>query len=138
MTGCSKEQKSLCNKEYMLIYYKLILFYQSYRIIKFIFERAFIQEKIKSLFQDDLNKISDEDLKKFFNYFINEHTYSSSDYDIPDLTIKEKMHLFFHHYILFLIKDSNPDIISKNATENEYGPKLHEIFKKIFNGDIIL
>ena len=67
------------------------------------------------------------------------------------------MHFFFHHYLLNLIKKSNPNILRKESdsallerlrgmipnslrtpTEKEYVPLLSKIFKRIFNGELIL
>jgi hypothetical protein len=159
--SCTKY--SYTNK-YMLIYYKLILFFQSYKIIKSIPDIA-CNPDIKSLFQDELKAISDNDLQDFFKNFINARTYKSDkDYVIPNLPIEEKMHLFFHNYILNLIINSKPSILrddsnydrilSKilpkrfkdmilhilkgNPTEKEYVSKLPDIFKGIFKGEIIL
>ena len=142
MIACCNISKLICYKYdhtamFMLIYYKLILFYESYKIIKSIPEIDSIPE-IKSLFQDDLNSNSIEDFKNFFNYFIYKNRYTLDDYEIPDLFIEEKMHLYFHHYILNLIKQSNPEIISTDAKESDYGHLLPTIFKDILNGDIIL
>ena len=156
--------KYINTNKYMLIYYKLILFFQSYKIIKSIPNIA-SNPDIKSLFQDELKDISDTDLKDFFEYFIKSNTYKlDKDYDIANLPIEEKMHLFFHHYILNLIISTNPSILRNdsnydkilskilpnrfkdfifnifkgNPTEEEYVPKLPDIFKGMFKREIIL
>lgn len=161
--------EAICKKyedtdKYLLIYYKLILFFQSYNIIKYYLPGRFVMKEVtKSLFQDELKSISIEDLELFFTSFINENNYdiaklSIGTLSIATLSIKEKMHFFFHHYLLNLIKKSNPDIfreesdsallerlrgmipnsLRRTPTEKEYVPLLSKIFKRIFNGELIL
>jgi hypothetical protein len=175
MIACCTRKKEttsgdeICNKsgdtnKYLLIYYKLILFFQSYKIIKHLPGRFVRLEVMKSLFQDELSSISIEDLKGFFLFFINENNYElTENYNIANLSIatlsiKEKMHFFFHHYLLNFIIKSNPDIlrresrivlferigsmipniVKRNPIKKEYVPLLPDIFKGIFDGKLIL
>ena len=126
---CFKDDDTI---KFMLIYYKLILFIESYQIIKNYTE-------IRALFEDDLKKNNIEDLTEFFNYFINENKYQGiPDCKMHDLSIKEKMHLYFNRYILNLIKQMNPTIIPAGVQQDKDRALLPEIFKKILMREIIL
>ena len=107
MIACCTRKKEttsdepICGKykdtdKYLLIYYKLILFFQSYNIIKYYLPGRFVMKEVtKSLFQDELNSFNIEDLELFFTSFINENNYDIAKLSIATLSIKKKNAFLF-------------------------------------------
>ena len=108
-SNCKKEEDTT---KFMLIYYKLVLFYWSNKIIMSIQELVYIPE-ITALFHDDLDLVN---LQDFFEFFINANAYTLNDDDFS--SIKEKMHFYFNHYVLQYIEPLNPGIYKIVEHEN--------------------
>ena len=103
---------------YLSIYYKLILFCQSYKIIHSSTQNISYREGIQSLFQGELKAISIEKFEEFFGSFINSYKYRCENNSIATLPIKEKMHLFFDNNVLASIRQLNPQILKSDIWSN--------------------